>query len=466
MKLQYLILFSFVFQIFCGCIEQKTEITIKGTGTLANLAQQEIFILDSFGDTLKTEIAQSGNTFRLEFGDLSKGYYVLTCRDNQYALYLQPDYALHIDLNGDKAAYSGRGADPNTYLQRKYSSEFNWYANYYKTQQKGNLMSFFRDSYIKNLQEELKKIKENPEFVQDESKELEYEYAGQLLTNKVMLETNPSTDKAILEDLDKALHTNIDDSQDLNNSANYVSLTARILLAQNRIDNEHLSKYYNAITHPIFKTHFLESLVSALRKELQFAEDDFDKAKMVESFITEQQPHDSIGYSIFNLFHKFREAEGKVANFSYENAKGNTVSLESLRGKYVYIDFWATWCTNCIKEFPHLKKLEEQFDGEGIEFVGISIDKLERKEQWKKMVIEKELDNIQLLAPYQGFPDVDDIDDEFINLVYVNAYNLGIPQYTLIDPDGKIIDAFFYRPSNPKTKDYFSKLIEKSGVEM
>jgi len=50
------------------------------------------------------------------------------------------------------------------------------------------------------------------------------------------------------------------------------------------------------------------------------------------------------------------------------------VSLEDFKGKYAYIDFWATWCVNCIKEF-------------------------------KKMVVKKELKNVQLFAPSQGCPE-------------------------------------------------------------
>ncbi len=81
------------------------------------------------------------------------------------------------------------------------------------------------------------------------------------------------------------------------------------------------------------------------------------------------------------------------------------VSLEDFKGKYAYIDFWATWCVNCIKEFPFLNKIEERFKNEKIEFIRISIDKLEAKEKWKKMVVKKELKNVQLFAPSQGCPE-------------------------------------------------------------
>ncbi|MDG2450878.1 MAG: TlpA disulfide reductase family protein [Saprospiraceae bacterium] len=148
-----------------------------------------------------------------------------------------------------------------------------------------------------------------------------------------------------------------------------------------------------------------------------------------------------------------------MASLSYKDTSGKMVSLEDFKGKYVYIDFWATWCVNCIKEFPFLNKIEERFKNEKIEFIGISIDKQEAKEKWKKMVVNKELKNVQLLAPSQGYPEKNDINDAFMKSVYLNSYYLGIPHYALINPEGRIIDAFFYRPSNKKGEQYLSKIL-------
>ncbi|MCT4645662.1 MAG: TlpA family protein disulfide reductase, partial [Carboxylicivirga sp.] len=83
---------------------------------------------------------------------------------------------------------------------------------------------------------------------------------------------------------------------------------------------------------------------------------------------------------------------------NYENHAGGTTSLDDLKGKYVYIDVWATWCGPCKAEIPHLKKVEEQFRDKNIAFVGLSIDKQKDKEKWKAMVSEKGLKGIQLIA--------------------------------------------------------------------
>ena len=59
---------------------------------------------------------------------------------------------------------------------------------------------------------------------------------------------------------------------------------------------------------------------------------------------------------------------------NYENYAGGTTSLEDLKGKYVYVDVWATWCGPCKREIPSLKKVEKEFHGKNIEFVSISVD--------------------------------------------------------------------------------------------
>lgn len=134
--------------------------------------------------------------------------------------------------------------------------------------------------------------------------------------------------------------------------------------------------------------------------------------------------------------------------FNYENHKGGMTKLEDLRGKYVYIDVWATWCGPCIAEIPHLKRVEQQFHGKNIEFVGISVDTKKDYEKWKKFVVTKELAGIQLFA------------DNDWNSDFVKAYGInGIPRFILIDPKGNIVDANAERPSSPALTAQLEKLL-------
>ncbi len=455
----------FVAIIICFQCNYKKSVStsISLNGTIPDGGVKQLHLLNQFGDTTAT-IPTTNSKFNLLRDDVGEGYYSLIYGNEKAHLYLAPKDSILLRLDKDEINISGRGAARNNYLKRKFSSEFDWYSNYYNTNQRGELIAYLRDHYISKLKEELLKLSDHSQFIANETMELDYEYADRLLTYKFSFEDNPNLDESIAQDLAWAKSISLDTDR-LSNNKKHISVVAKNLVFRNDIDQGNLEAHYENINHPSLKTHFLSSLVQALFKELQFGEDDYNKSMAVETFINSKQPIDSIGYNIFRLYRTFQDAEGKLASFSYEDVNDKTVTLEDLRGNYVYIDFWATWCTFCIKEFPSLKKLEQRFKDEKIEFIGISIDKPELKEKWKRMVDEKELTNIQLISPFQGYPEKDKIDDPFIKLVYVNSWFLGIPHYTLIDPEGKIFNTYFYRPSNSKLEKYLSELLARHGAD-
>jgi len=133
--------------------------------------------------------------------------------------------------------------------------------------------------------------------------------------------------------------------------------------------------------------------------------------------------------------------------FTYKSIDGKEVSLSDFKGKYVYIDVWATWCGSCIKQIPYLKALEEEFRGRDIVFVSISVDKKEAFSKWEKMVHAKELGGIQLFA-----------DNSFAS-DFIEAYDIhAIPHFILIDKEGKVYDAKAPYPSFNKTKALLEEL--------
>ncbi|MFB9057265.1 TlpA family protein disulfide reductase [Mariniflexile ostreae] len=119
----------------------------------------------------------------------------------------------------------------------------------------------------------------------------------------------------------------------------------------------------------------------------------------------------------------------------YENYKGGSVSLDDLKGKYVYIDLWATWCAPCKVEIPFLKEVEKQFHGKNITFVSISVDRETAYDKWRTMVADMELPGLQLYAKE---------DQSFMEAFQVS----GIPRFILIDPKGNVVDPDAPRPSS------------------
>lgn len=138
----------------------------------------------------------------------------------------------------------------------------------------------------------------------------------------------------------------------------------------------------------------------------------------------------------------------------YENYNGGKTSLADLKGKYVYIDVWATWCGPCKAEIPSLKKIEKEYHGKNIAFVSMSIDDdrshggswEKANEDWKKMVAEKELGGIQIFAP-KGWK------SEFVQNYKIN----GIPRFILVDPEGNIVSASAPRPSSEELIKLFDE---------
>ena len=131
----------------------------------------------------------------------------------------------------------------------------------------------------------------------------------------------------------------------------------------------------------------------------------------------------------------------------YENIKGGTTSLDDLKGKYVYVDVWATWCNPCKREIPFLQKVEKQYHGKNIEFVSLSIDQKKDHEAWVKMIADKQLTGVQLFA------------DNSWRSKFVTDYVInGIPRFILIDPQGNIVSSNAPRPSSPKLVELFTSL--------
>jgi thiol-disulfide isomerase/thioredoxin len=174
-----------------------------------------------------------------------------------------------------------------------------------------------------------------------------------------------------------------------------------------------------------------------------------ENMEAVYNFFSENSSSEDTKKKLTETFEKNKNlVKGKPSPqfVNYENHKGGDLSLADLKGKYVYVDVWATWCGPCIAEIPSLKEVEKQFHNENIEFVSTSIDQAKDRDKWVSMVKDKDLGGSQLMA------------DNNWSSQFVKDYAIqGIPRFILIDPNGNIVSADAPRPSDPKLLELLEK---------
>jgi peroxiredoxin len=123
---------------------------------------------------------------------------------------------------------------------------------------------------------------------------------------------------------------------------------------------------------------------------------------------------------------KKNKGPAKAPDFSLPDTSGKTVSLSSFKGKYVLIDFWASWCGPCREENPNVVAAYNQFKNKNFTILGVSLD--QNRDAWIKAINDDGL----------AWNHVSDL--KFWNSEAASLYNVtGIPYNFLVDPNGNII---------------------------
>ncbi|MGE9313062.1 redoxin domain-containing protein [Niabella sp. CJ426] len=176
------------------------------------------------------------------------------------------------------------------------------------------------------------------------------------------------------------------------NPSSYFSVSAIATLVQNKADVKEIAPLYQGLEEPLRKS----PAGSKLEKTLQTLQ---------------------------------RTAVGAIAPvFNQSDASGKYINLSDFKGKYLLLDFWASWCRPCRMENPNLVKAYAKYRSKGFEILGVSLDKIEQKEAWLLAIKQDGLSWTQV-------SDLNGPLNEAAQLYGVNA----IPQNFLISPEGEII---------------------------
>ena len=457
MKYIYLILASIII-ISCQS-EPKIEYAVL-SGKITN-SDSEKTTLYKINMSIKKKIELSADgTFNDTIKSSEGLYYVLRHGKNMTDLYLEDGH--NIEVNYDTKDYkntikiSGNGSKYSNYLREKnekYTDLVGEETDIY-TKEETEYKKSFKD--IQQAQDDLLFNFEglSDEFKQQEKRNLHYQYLANL--NKYenyyayyAKKKGFKASKGFLNELDGLDYTNENDFlfsssyadlvssnyskkvQDLIEKDSLLDYSLTMLNVSSKIENETIknSLLYNASKYGITYTEDLETFYSTFMKGSTNKENNKEITKSYSALKRVAKGNDSPKFT------------------DYENNAGGTTSLDDLKGKYVYIDVWATWCGPCIREVPSLKKVEKKYHSKNIEFVSISIDQTKDHEKWKKMIIDKELGGMQLFA------------DNNWKSQFIEDYLIkGIPRFILIDPSGKIVNSNAPRPSDKKLISLFEEL--------
>lgn len=415
-------------------------------GKIENPKQDKIVV--SAGD-FKQEISVDKDGSFVDTLSVDAGFYTATYGRNRATLFLSPGDSLHLTTNAlqfNNLAYKGKGAAENTYLVEKAVEDRKMNFQQVYTNEEAAFLETIKEKKAKAV-DALKKAKDlNPAFIALEEENINYEYLVNLLRYPSYHPyfTKKQDFKVSEGFLNPLKELDFDNAEDFKNFEAY----------QQIVSQHYFEKFYTDSTKTealtLIKDLKSQNIKNALAEELVYALSPSSKdLDLIYTTIKEISTDEEL---VKEATKKYEKVQNLVAGkdsptFDYENHKGGTTSLADLKGKYVYIDVWATWCGPCIGEIPSLQKVEEQYHDKNIAFVSISIDQKNAYDTWKKMVVEKELGGIQLMA------------DNAWQSKFVTDYAIeGIPRFILIGPDGKIVNADAPRPSNPKLIALFDEL--------
>lgn len=420
------------------------------SGKIDNPVSDSVFVKNSDDKLIWIAKLDEKNSFKGSF-EITTGYYTIGDGNEHTAMYLKPGFDLNIYINtkefDESIQFSGLGASENQYIAKAYLfdeglGKLNNYGYYAKLPEKGFLK--LRDS-IKTL--EINLLNQNKgamdkEFYSACLMKIDYAYRSKLVNYESM-------HKFLTNNKEFKVSTEFPDpfkGIDLNNKAwfgiyEYTDLLGKYIEDKASKDmlakksSEYYIAYLNYLKTEIKSTLLQEKFAYELGKyRLAYAKDVDSLYKRTMEFIIDTTKRNEIKSQYAIL--KNMKVGSQSTSFTFKDINGEDVSLESLKGKFVYIDIWATWCGPCIGEIPHLKKLEDTLRSKNIVFVSISMNDV--KTTWEKMVVNSKLGGIQLFAENSKDP------------FFLNYLVSGIPRFILLDTDGKIIDANAKRPSDPQ----------------
>ncbi len=428
------------------------------SGTIVNKSTDD-FTINSLDRSFKKVIDVATDGSFIDTLKIDAGTYMLYDGKNFTQVYLDHGNSIAVKFDvkdfDNTLTFSGNGAEISNYLLAKANKQKEMMGEgttVYELEEADYKAKF---NSIKTTVEEMIGSSEgiSEAYKSIEKRSLNYSYLNKLNIYKsyhsyYAKKSDFEVSEGFLSELDGISYDSEADytfSQDYKNlvSTHYRKIASEMAKTDSIAQDIAILKVAGAITNETIKNSLL---YDSAKYDVTYTSnlEDFYQAFMAGS------TNDTHIKEITESYNKLKTvAKGQTSPkfVNYENYAGGTTSLDDLKGKYVYIDVWATWCGPCKREIPFLKEVESNYHGKNIEFVSLSIDKEKDHSAWQKMIVDKELGGIQVFA------------DNDWNSKFVQDYLIkGIPRFILVDPNGDIVNSNAPRPSENELVELFEEL--------
>ncbi|MDO5979512.1 TlpA family protein disulfide reductase [Flavivirga spongiicola] len=444
--------------VFTSCQTKKAPVDyVILSGKILNVDTSHKMSL-SHGSSLKKDISfNMDGTFK-DTIKVDKGNYVLSTGKSKVYLDLEQGNNIVINFDDDNVHESlklgGKGFEKSIYQRKRAILKQGFYNEGISAYDKDEssflkTMKSHRDKMLDNLT----KTKNLPEdYIAKEKREIEYlylDFVQKYVGNHIMTDNNSyKPSQNILNEL-KML--SLENEEDFLKSKQYRGLL-KVYMTVKSIE---IAKANNISREFAYLEAAKDIKNSAIRNGLIFGSvkmamgkvEDMDAYFQKYVIVAADSTYASRMTEVYQNLQSTAKGNPSPKFVNYRNYNGGTTSLEDFKGKYVFIDVWATWCGPCMRQMPYLKKIEKKYHNKNILFVSISADKERDYKKWRELVAKENLTGIQLIA------------DNAFESSFINKYNISsIPRFILLDPSGNIIDNDAPDPSDPKLEALFKSL--------
>jgi len=436
-------------------VKEKIDYTVI-SGTIDSTANGELILssLNGFRKAIQIKDNQFLDTLRID-----DGVYTIAYPSSRASIFIAQGGQLSLKANGNDYAntvkYSGDHSGINNYYIKQSNLQIDFFkkSGIHFAKEENEFLAVVEAWKNKNLAA-LDTVKGfSTQLKETEKKHIKYGsiYMKQVYANNHAYYAKKekfTASESLRKELDEVL---LNDETSFFYSENYKRLITDIInnKAAKLVTKDSISFEIAKLRTVVQNIKNEKMKNSILLEDIQFGLSlSKNKKKYYQEFIensTNQSDKDKIT-ELFAEVVKLDKGKPSPTFNKYENHDGTKSSLSDFRGKYVYIDVWATWCGPCKYELPFLKEIEKEYHDKNIEFISISVDIEKNYEKWKKMVTDQDMKGIQLIS------------DKDFNSDFIKAYKIkGIPQFIFLDPDGNIIESNAPRPSDKKLIELFNE---------